>query len=84
MNVAKIAAAPILRINGIRLPISAQVKPKNENTTMAIEISDEILPVATKPAINAPITINTGKGMMPMRNSITLHQPSGQNRPDAA
>src|SRR5215471_5139302 len=36
MNVAKIAAAPMFLITGIRLPISAQVKPKNENTTIAI------------------------------------------------
>src|SRR5436309_5521068 len=83
MNVAKIAAAPMFRMSGMRLPSSAHMKPKKANTTMAMEISDDILPVATKPAINAPISTKTGKGMMPMRSSISLHHPWGQNRPDA-
>src|SRR5439155_15813628 len=83
MDVAKIGAAPMFRMSGMRLPSSAQVKPKEANTTMAMEISDDILPVATKPAINPPISTKTGKGMMPMRSSISFHHPSGQNRPDA-
>src|SRR5437016_2018788 len=83
MNVAKIAAAPMFRMSGMRLPISAHVKPKKANTTMGMEISDDNLPVATKPAINPPISTKTGTGMTPMRNSISFHHPSGQNRPDA-
>src|SRR5580704_13262389 len=36
MNVAKIAAAPMLRMIGIRLPSSAQVKPPIESRTIDI------------------------------------------------
>ena len=53
MKVARIAAAPMLRRIGRRLPISAQVKPKKASTAMAIEISPGTLPVIAKPAINA-------------------------------
>src|SRR5437762_7742820 len=83
MNVAKMAAAPMFRMSGMRWPISAHVKPKKANTTMAMEISDDILPVATKPAISPPISTKTGSGTIPMRSSISFHHPSGQNRPDA-
>ncbi len=66
MKVAKIAAAPMLRMIGIRLPSSAQVKPPIESSTIAIRMSDGTLPVAAK----APITTNssrkTGSGMMPI------------------
>src|SRR5436190_14532949 len=74
------AAAPMLRSSGVRLPISAKRNPKNEKTTIAIEISEEILPVSAKPKMSAPIRMKTGSGMMPIRHSITLHQPSGQKR----
>ena len=50
------AAPPMLRRIGRRLPISASVKPKNANITIATEISLGSLPVATRPAISAPET----------------------------
>jgi len=40
MNVAKIAAAPMLRMIGMRLPNSAQVKPPIDRITIAINMSD--------------------------------------------
>src|SRR5215831_4647149 len=82
MNVAKIAAAPMLRRIGRRLPISAQVNPKNANTTIAIEISGPMAPVTTRPTISTAMRTYTGSGMMPMRYSMSLHQPSGQKRLD--
>jgi hypothetical protein len=56
MKVAQIAAPPMLRSSGSRLPISASVKPKKANITIATEISFGSLPVATSPAISAPDT----------------------------
>jgi hypothetical protein len=44
----------MLRSTGRRLPISAKVKPKKANITIASEISPGSLPVARKPAISAP------------------------------
>src|SRR5436309_12615055 len=84
MNVAKIAAAPILRMTGIRLPNSAQEKPPTANSAIDTEISDGTLPVATNPAINASKSKYTGNGTMPMRISINFHQPCGQNLPDTS
>ncbi len=45
MKVAKIAAAPMLRSTGIRLPISAHVKPPITRTAIIIEISPLMSPV---------------------------------------
>ncbi len=45
MKVAKIAAAPMLRSTGIRLPISAHVKPPITRIAIIIEISPLISPV---------------------------------------
>jgi hypothetical protein len=66
MKVAKIAAAPMLRMTGIRLPSSAQVKPPIDSKTIAIRISDGTLPVAANPAITANRIRKTGRGMMPI------------------
>ena len=51
MKVAKIAAAPMLRMIGMRLPNSAQAKPPIESRTIAIKISDGTVPVAANPPI---------------------------------
>ena len=40
MKVAKIAAAPMLRMIGMRLPSSAQVKPPIDSRTIAIRMSE--------------------------------------------
>ena len=53
MNVAKIAAAPMLRIIGMRLPNSAHVKPPIDSRTIAIRMSDGTVPVRTNAAITA-------------------------------
>ena len=52
MKVAKIAAAPMLRMIGMRLPSSAQAKPPIDSRTIAIRMSDGTEPVAAKPAIS--------------------------------
>ena len=77
MNVAKIAAAPILRMIGIRLPNSAQVKPPIDSRTIAIKMSDGTVPVAANPPITASNTMKTGSGMMPILKSTIDHQPLG-------
>src|SRR5580704_12361188 len=79
MNVAKIAAAPILRMIGMRLPSSAQVKPPIDSRTMAINMSEGTEPVAAKPAIRASRTRNIGSGTIPILASTIFHQPPGQN-----
>ena len=66
MKVAKIAAAPTLRMIGMRLPNSAQVKPPIESSTIAIKISDGTVPVAAKPPITPMRMTKTGSGMMPI------------------
>ncbi len=66
MKVANIAAAPMLRMIGIRLPNSAQVKPPIESKTIAIRISDGTFPVAANPAITANRMTKIGSGMMPI------------------
>ena len=48
MNVAAIAAPPMLRITGKRWPISAQVKPMIASTAIIVLISVGTLPTATK------------------------------------
>ena len=78
MKVAKIAAAPMLRMIGIRLPSSAQAKPPIASSTMFIRMSDGTLPVAAKPPITASRITKTGSGMMPILKSTIDHQPSGQ------
>src|SRR5437667_6249964 len=83
MNVAHIAAPPILRSIGKRLPNSAQVKPNTARMAIAMVISPGTAPVRTNPAINATSSKYTGRGMMPIRNSITRHQPEGQKDVDA-
>jgi hypothetical protein len=82
MKVAKIAAAPMLRMTGSRLPNSAQEKPPTASNAIDTDISDGTLPVATNPATNASNNKYTGNGMMPIRISINFHQPYGQNFPD--
>src|SRR6266702_7237663 len=79
MNVAKIAAAPMLRMIGMRLPSSAQAKPPIDSRTMAIRMSEGTEPVAAKPAINASRTRNIGSGTIPTLASTIFHQPFGQN-----
>ena len=66
MKVAKIAAAPMLRTIGMRLPNSAQVKPPIESKTIAIRMSDGTFPVRAKPAMTASTITKTGSGMMPI------------------
>ena len=66
MKVANIAAAPMLRMIGIRLPNSAQLKPPSESKTIAIRISDGTVPVSANPAITANRMTKTGSGMMPI------------------
>ena len=66
MKVAKIAAAPMLRMIGIRLPSSAQAKPPIESRTIAIRMSDGTFPVATNPPITANRSRKTGSGMIPI------------------
>ena len=78
MNVAKIAAAPMLRMIGMRLPSSAQVKPPIDSSTIAIRMSAGTVPVAAKPPITPNRMMNTGSGMMPILKSTIDHQPSGQ------
>ena len=46
MKVAKIAAAPIFRMIGMRLPNSAQAKPPIDSKTIAIRMSEGTLPVS--------------------------------------
>src|SRR5258706_14408049 len=84
MKVAQIAAPPMLRNMGMRLPTSAQVNPNNASTTIHTLISFGRLPVSTKPAISPPSRMKTGIGMMPMRSSMSRHQPSGQKCADGA
>ncbi len=81
MNVAKIAAAPILRMIGMRLPSSAQAKPPIDSRTIAIRMSDGTEPVAAKAAISAIRTTNIGTGTMPILASTIFHQPVGQKAP---
>ena len=78
MNVAKIAAAPMLRMIGMRLPNSAHVKPPIESKTIAIKISDGTVPVAVNPAITAIRITKTGSGMMPILKSTIDHHSLGQ------
>ena len=78
MKVAKIAAAPILRMIGMRLPNSAQVKPPIESSTIAIKMSEGTVPVAANPPITASKIRKTGSGMMPILKSTIDHQPLGQ------
>ena len=78
MKVAKIAAAPTLRMIGMRLPNSAQVKPPIDKRTIAIKISDGTVPVAAKPPITPMRMTKTGSGMMPILKSTIDHQPFGQ------
>ena len=66
MKVAKIAAAPMLRMIGIRLPSSAQVKPPIDSSTIAIRMSDGTFPVSAKAAITASSSRKIGSGMMPI------------------
>ena len=66
MKVAKIAAAPTLRMIGMRLPSSAQVKPPIDNRTIAIRISDGTVPVAAKPPMTPMRMTKTGSGTMPI------------------
>ena len=83
MNVAKMAAAPMLRIIGMRLPSSAHVKPPIESRTIAIKISDGTVPVAANAAITPSRMTKTGSGTMPILKSTIDHQPLGQ-KPSAA
>ncbi len=78
MNVAKIAAAPMLRMIGMRLPNSAHVKPPIESSTIAIKMSEGTVPVAANPPITAIKIRKTGSGMMPILKSTIDHQPLGQ------
>ena len=66
MKVAKIAAAPTLRMIGMRLPSSAQAKPPIESSTIAMRMSEGTVPVAAKPAITAIRMTKIGTGMMPI------------------
>ena len=66
MKVAKIAAAPMLRMIGIRLPNSAQAKPPIDSKTIAIKMSDGTLPVKANPPMTASRITKTGTGMMPI------------------
>ena len=79
MKVAKIAAAPMLRMIGMRLPSSAQAKPPIDSRTMPIRMSDGTEPVAAKPVITTSRTTKIGSGTMPIRASTIFHQPVGQN-----
>src|SRR5258708_1699580 len=79
MNVAKIAAAPMLRMIGMRLPNSAQAKPPIDSRTMAIRMSEGTEPVAAKPTITAIRTRKIGSGTIPILASTIFHQPFGQN-----
>jgi hypothetical protein len=78
MKVAKIAPAPMLRKTGIRLPISAHVKPPSTSTTIIVGPSDLTSPTATSAAIRTTNKKYIGKGIMPIRKSVSRHQPSGQ------
>jgi hypothetical protein len=66
MKVAKIAAAPMLRMIGIRLPNSAQAKPPIESKMIAIKMSDGTFSVRVNPAITASKIRKTGSGMIPI------------------
>src|SRR5215470_18665842 len=77
MNVAKIAAAPILRMIGMRFPNSAHVNPPIDSRTIAIKMSEGTVPVAENPAITASRTRKTGSGTMPILKSTIDHQPFG-------
>src|SRR5215831_12733817 len=77
MNVAKIAAAPILRMIGMRFPNSAHVNPPIDSRTIAIKMSEGTVPVAANPAITASRTRKTGSGTMPILKSTIDHQPFG-------
>ena len=78
MKVANIAAAPMLRMIGMRLPSSAQVKPPIDSSTIAIRMSEGTVPDAAKPPITTNRIMNTGSGMMPILKSTIRHQPDGQ------
>ena len=78
MKVAKIAAAPMLRMIGMRLPNSAQVKPPIDSRAIAIKMSDGTVPVAANPPITTNKTRKIGSGMMPILKSTIDHQPFGQ------
>src|ERR1700755_876246 len=78
MKVAKIAAAPTLRMIGMRLPSSAQVKPPIDSSTIAIRMSDGTDPVSVNAVINASRMTKIGKGTMPIWKSTIDHQPLGQ------
>ena len=66
MKVAKIAAAPMLRMIGIRLPNSAQAKPPIERMTIPIKMSDGTFPVRANPPITASKITKIGSGTMPI------------------
>src|SRR3954467_2919666 len=80
MNVAKIAPPPILPKSGKRLPTSAQRNPPVAITAIIIHTSFGTLPRWMKYPVSAMMTIATGTGIIPIRNSIQRHHPSGQNR----
>ncbi len=71
---AKIAAAPILRMIGMRLPTSAQVKPPIDRITIAIRMSEGTVPVSVKPGMTKIRMTNTGNGTMPILASTMRHQ----------
>jgi len=56
MKVAKIAAAPMFRAMGSRLPSSAQVKPPIASRTVAIRMSEGTFPLTVKPVMIASRT----------------------------
>jgi hypothetical protein len=72
----------MLRSIGTRLPISAQKNPNSASTPIHTLISLGKLPLTTNPPVSAASSTKTGSGIMPMRNSMIRHQPSGQKRVD--
>src|SRR5271165_7314670 len=77
-KVAKIAGAPMLRSTGIRLPISAQVNPNRASTAIITEISPGSLPETKNIDTTPTKSTYTGSGRIPIRNSMSFHQPCGQ------
>src|SRR5690349_19034598 len=71
----------MLRRIGVRLPTSAQVKPPRTSTTTMVGPSGFTSLTSPSAATNAISSTKIGKGMMPIRASITRHHPLGQKPP---
>src|SRR6185312_3433427 len=73
MKVAKIAAAPMLRTTGSRLPSSAQANPPTASTAILIGMSEGTFPWPAKKPIRPRTSTKTGAGTTPILKSASRH-----------